>query len=75
MGKIIGVGATKAPKTYTEKDVTKLTKKLNDKIINLEVELNNANEIINTLNTEKSNLETKVKELEDNIANLNKNNE
>lgn len=65
MGRIIGVGATKAPKTYTEEEVTKLTKKLNKKIVDLEEELNKSNETIASLNNEKTNLETKVKELEE----------
>ena len=56
MGRIVGVGAKKAPKTYTEEDIKNITNELDTKIEDLENELANANSTIDSLNAEKVSL-------------------
>ncbi len=56
MGRLVGVGANKAPKTYTEEDVKKLTSELEAKVQEV-VDENTS------LRGEKTALEAKVQEV------------
>ena len=56
MGRLVGVGATKAPKMYSAEEVAVLT-------ADLEAKVKELTETVETLNAEKTDLEAKVKEL------------
>ena len=56
MGRLVGVGATKAPKMYNAEEVAALT-------ADLEAKVKELTETVETLNAEKTDLEAKVKEL------------